>query len=88
MFFLCGGNKNFRRANATAVAFDANEYPPDDWWKRKLARDSQTRTRLVDSVSRVRSKTMHSLELPHYAPVNVKPAGGGGVEEAGHGVGI
>ena len=32
----------------------------------------------MDSVSRVRSKTMHSLELPHYAPVNVKPAGGGG----------
>ena len=43
----------------------------------------------MDSVSRVRSKTMHSLELPHYASVNVKPAGGGeGGEEAGHGVGI
>ena len=43
------------------INFDANEYPPDDWLMRGWAQDSQTRTRLMDFVSRVCSKTMHSL---------------------------
>ena len=30
-------------------AYDANEYPPDDWLKTGWARDSQTRPRTVDS---------------------------------------
>ena len=29
-FFLAAGNKKFQRANATAIAYDANENPPDD----------------------------------------------------------
>ena len=32
-FFLAAGNKKFHRANATAIAYDANENPPDDWLK-------------------------------------------------------
>ena len=49
-FFLASGNKKFQRANATVIAYDANEYPPDDCLKTGWARDSQTRTRLVDSL--------------------------------------
>ena len=32
-FFFAAGNKKFQQASAAAVAFDANEYPPDDWLK-------------------------------------------------------
>ena len=40
-FFLAAGNKKFQRPNRTAIAYDANEYPPDDWLKTGWARDSQ-----------------------------------------------
>ena len=51
----------FQQANSTTISFDANEYPPANWLKTLRAQDSQTRTWLMDSVSRVCSKTMHSL---------------------------
>lgn len=59
-FFLAAGNKKFQWANATAIAYDANEYPPNYWLKTVWAQDSQTCTWLVASVSRVCSKTMPS----------------------------
>ena len=40
-FFLAAGNEKFQRPNRTAIAYDANEYPPDDWLKTGWARDSQ-----------------------------------------------
>ena len=33
VFFLAAGNRKFQLANATAIAYDANKYPPDDWLK-------------------------------------------------------
>ena len=42
-FFLAAGNKKFQRAMMP-------RNPPDDWLKMQWARDSQTRTRLVDSL--------------------------------------
>ena len=50
LFFLAAGNKKFQWAIATAIAYDANEYPPDYWLKTVWAQDSQTRTWLVDSL--------------------------------------
>ena len=47
--FLAACNKKFQQTNATDVALDGND-PPDDWLKTGWARDSQTRTRLVDSL--------------------------------------
>ena len=50
LFFFAAGNQKFRWANVTAIAYDANEYPPDYWLKMVWAQDSQTRTRLMDSL--------------------------------------
>ena len=49
LFFLAACNKKFQRANTTDIAEDGND-PPDDWLKTGWARDSKTRTRLVDSL--------------------------------------
>ena len=70
-FFLAAGNKKFQRANATAIAYDANENPPDDWLKTGWARDSQTRTRLVDSLICITcSLENNELSVLHYV-INV-----------------
>ena len=70
-FFLAAGNKKFHRANATAIAYDANENPPDDWLKTGWARDSQTRTRLVDSLICITcSLENNELSVLHYV-INV-----------------
>ena len=70
-FFLAAGNKKFQRANATAIAYDANENPPDDWLKTGWARDSQTRTRLVDSLICITcSLKNNELSVLHYV-INV-----------------
>ena len=66
-FFLASGNKKFQRANATVIAYDANEYPPDDCLKTGWARDSQTRTRLVDSLICITcSLENNELSVLHY----------------------
>ena len=70
-FFLASGNKKFQRANATVIAYDANEYPPDDCLKTGWARDSQTRTRLVDSLICITcSLENNELSVLHYV-INV-----------------
>ena len=70
-FFLAAGNRKFQRANATAIAYDANEYPPDDWLKTGWARDLQTRTRLVDSLIYVTcSPENNAFSVLHYV-INV-----------------
>ena len=46
---LAARNKKFQQVNATDMAQDGND-PPDDWLKTGLARNSQTNTRLVDSL--------------------------------------
>ena len=50
VFFAQACNKKFERANATAIVYDANKYPPDDWLTTGWAGGSQTRTWLVDSL--------------------------------------
>ena len=70
-FFSASGNKKFQRANATVIAYDANEYPPDDCLKTGWARDSQTRTRLVDSLICITcSLENNELSVLHYV-INV-----------------
>ena len=46
--FLVVGNKKFQRANATAIVYDTNEYPPDDSFL-KLAKNISWR--LVSGLS-------------------------------------
>ena len=48
-FFLAACNKKFQRANATDIAKNGHD-PLDDCLKAGWARDSQTHTRLVDSL--------------------------------------
>ena len=64
-FFLAAGNKKFQRPNGTAIAYDANEYPPDDWLKTGWARDSQTRTRLGDSLICITRSLEDNRELKY-----------------------
>ena len=61
LFSFAAANKKFQQANSTTIAFDANEDPPASWLRTWWAWDSQTRTWLVDSLSSVCLKTMHSL---------------------------
>ena len=50
-FFLATDNKkNSSSGTATAIAYNLNEYPADDWLKTGWAKDSQTYTRLMDSL--------------------------------------
>ena len=49
-FFLAAGIKISQRANATAIRVTDANNPSDDWLNTGWAGDSQTRTRLVDSV--------------------------------------
>ena len=64
-FFLAAGNKKFQRPNGTAIAYDANEYPPDDWLKTRWARDSQTRTRLGNSLICITRSLEDNRELKY-----------------------
>ena len=49
LFFLVACNKKFQRADVTDIAEDGN-HPPSNWLKTGWARDSQTRSRLIDSL--------------------------------------
>ena len=67
--FLAACNKKFQRTNATDVALDGND-PPDDWLKTGWARDSQTRTRLVDSLICITcSLENNAFSVLHYVMV-------------------
>ena len=62
-------NENFQRANATNIAYGEND-PPDDWLKTGWARDSQTRTRLVDSLICITSSLENNaFSVQHYVMV-------------------
>ena len=50
LFLATGNKKNSSSGTATAIAYNLNEYPADDWLKTGWAKDSQTYTQLVDSL--------------------------------------
>ena len=69
LFFVTACSKKFQRANATDIAYDGND-PPDDWLKTGWARDSQTRTRLVDSLICITcSLENNAFSVLHYVMV-------------------
>ena len=69
IIFLRACNKKFYRANATDITQDGNN-PLDDWLKTGWARDSQTRTRLVDSLICITcSLENNAFSVLHYVMV-------------------
>ena len=69
IIFLRACNKKFQRANTTDIAQDGNN-PPDDWLKTGSARDSQTRTRPVDSLICITcSLQNNAFSVLHYVVV-------------------
>ena len=70
-FFLAAGNEKSQRANATAISYDANEYRQDDCLKKGWARDSQTRTRLVDSLICIKCSLENNAFFVLYYVINV-----------------
>ena len=49
-YFLAADNKKFQRVKCDSYTRMMQMNPPDDWLKTGWARDSQTRTRLMDSL--------------------------------------
>ena len=69
LFSLAACDKRFQRANATDIAKNGHD-PPDDWLKTGRARDSQTRTRLVDSLICIRCLLENNaFSVLHYVVV-------------------
>ena len=66
-YFLAVGNKKFQRVKCDSYTRMMQMNPPDDWLKTGWARDSQTRTRLMDSLFCIKcSVENNAVSVLHY----------------------